>query len=1229
MRSSLICTAVVFALGLSIATPSQSYSNRSDALSKDSSIVAKSSNERSMWIVVFDEPAAASFKGFPANDKLIRPKLAATNPAATGKSKYEAKSAAAKAYTGYLAQLREDRLREASAEFGRTLTPKFVYEHALNGFALELTAAEASSLQKMQGVKRVQPDFVRQTQTDRGPAWVKAPSLWNGSAGVASRGESVVLGLIDTGINRTHPSFAAVAPSDGYTHANPRGRFYGHCGIAANQAKCNNKLIGIYDFIDGGAGGTANETGDATGHGSHVGSTAVGNPVDATIAGASTQISGVAPRSNLISYRACATQDSCPGAALVAAINQAVADGVDVINYSIGGGPQDPWAALGGVINDDAEAFLAAREAGIVVAASAGNDGPGPGTHGNPANAPWVISVAAASHDRDGPGDRLADFSGRGPVIPFGVIKPDVAAPGRGIRAASRTGSDIAVLSGTSMASPHVAGAALLLSAARPTWTADDIISALILSARDSVTTNSGGPTTPHDRGAGTIDVAKAVNAGLSLRVPAGGFLQVDADTAENLNLPSLGDDNCITRCTLTRNFTGLAAGNWQVVSNMPASVGFSASATTLALAPGQTAPLSFTFDVSNPQLLGTWVYGSVTLRNSSAGNAEVKLPVALYASPGNFPTAIVQNAQSDRGFIDIDISDAAALPSAKFAATTLATGINQNTPALIKDPTNRDPYDNIGVANGTFVESVSVPANAGTMTQNYILRVDTSSATADDIDLFVGSGATPTEASERCRSISADDTESCSVTITQAAGAAATTYWVLIQNFGSDTTTSDIANFSRYLLLDQESTDLKLVVTGPGKLASGSAFKLRVAWNDPSFVEGQTRVGLIKVQPDRQRTAFTIPVTLNRQTTAVSRFALANGAARTVSLPANGTHDGLFFDVPASATSVTFRTQSAADVDLYLSRSAFTAAATVDAAPPVASANASAVTASGNETITLTGQQLLGGGRWYVTPVNKTAGVIDAAITATIDAAAAVNTPAGHFYNPSRSGHGIFYDTVSNQRVIVWYTYLQDGTPTWYYIQGDVSSPNRASWSGPIFRSAWDGNSNILTSIGTINVTEVNADNIVFTYNIDGETGSETFTRLGAPCPSGFATNGHWFSPSKPGFGYSVQLFNRSEFFLSYIYDAQGIPRWITSQPQQFNSGTTHSALQLNGFCPLCDYVNPNVNPTQVGTLTRTFNASNRLATMGVNVNWTNGVTGAWSEQRDVTNLTNLQACP
>ena len=367
------------------------------------------------YIVQLLEPPLASYRGGVLG-------LAATSPAATGAVKLDPASPASKAYLDYLAGKQATVLTALTTAIGRTATPAFTYRYAYNGFALSLTEQEAAAVRNVPGVAAVRKDYTRHVQTDAGPAWIGATGVWDGSATAAfgqTKGEGIVVGVIDTGINHDHPSFADVG-GDGYDHKNPRGHFYGLCDPLTGKPFCNDKLIGVWDF-------TGTTPLDDNQHGSHTASTAAGNSLTASLNAptitVTRPISGVAPHANLITYKACIAA-GCVGASLTAAIDQATADAVDVINYSIGGGPSDPW-------NDsDSAAFLAAREAGIFVSASAGNDGPRSETVGSPANSPWLLSVGASTHNRafvnavtsmsGGAGAAPANMTGRSLTGPYG-----------------------------------------------------------------------------------------------------------------------------------------------------------------------------------------------------------------------------------------------------------------------------------------------------------------------------------------------------------------------------------------------------------------------------------------------------------------------------------------------------------------------------------------------------------------------------------------------------------------------------------------------------------------------------------------------------------------------------------------------------------------------------------------------------------------------------------------
>lgn len=375
---------------------------------------------------------AAPGRAMPYLVRLASPSLAAAAregklSVASAGQRLDVRSAASVAWVDALRAEQQGFLQRASAEIGRPLAsvgPQFEFQHAYNGLVVRATPAEAKRLAGLPGVAAVEPARVVPVSTDRGPQLIGAANVWNGNAdGIAdrvfrdgfdgaqgNRGEGVVAGIVDTGLNFDNPSFAALAP-DGYQHVNPlgAGNYLGLCGPLPSPdwtPQCNDKVVGAYDFVtefmpevletDPGATNGPGPV-DENGHGSHTASTVAGNPVTAQVPGGpKLPISGVAPRANLVVYDACYTtgdgRGSCLYPSLVAAVNQAVADGiVDVVNYSIAGG-EDPWN------EDPSRAFLDAVDAGVFVAASAGNSGPSAGSTGHAE--PWVATVAASTHSR-------------------------------------------------------------------------------------------------------------------------------------------------------------------------------------------------------------------------------------------------------------------------------------------------------------------------------------------------------------------------------------------------------------------------------------------------------------------------------------------------------------------------------------------------------------------------------------------------------------------------------------------------------------------------------------------------------------------------------------------------------------------------------------------------------------------------------------------------------------
>lgn len=340
-------------------------------------------SETGLYIVRLEGASLAAYQGGVAG-------LQATSPQATGARKLDISTAASQAYLAFLQAKQADLVNRIEAKLGRSVEVKFQYLAVLNGMAVAMSQAEAQQVASLPGVLTVRPDVLREMDTDVGPIHIGAPTIWEGPTvtGLNTEGEGIVIGMIDSGINSGHLSFAAT-DEGGYTHTNPYGAGVYHGWCATNPGFCNDKLIGAYNLY---TPGTTPE--DADGHGSHTASTAGGNRHTANFTvGVDTydvEIQGVAPHANIVAYKVCSP--SCPSTASVEAVELAITvDEVDVLNYSISGS-DDPW-------NDDVDlAFLDANAAGIFVSASAGNAGPGASTVAK--TGAWNAAVGASTHER-------------------------------------------------------------------------------------------------------------------------------------------------------------------------------------------------------------------------------------------------------------------------------------------------------------------------------------------------------------------------------------------------------------------------------------------------------------------------------------------------------------------------------------------------------------------------------------------------------------------------------------------------------------------------------------------------------------------------------------------------------------------------------------------------------------------------------------------------------------
>ena len=263
-----------------------------------------------LYIVQLNDPPLALYSGGIQG-------LAATAPSVTGETKLDMDSAASRAYREYLTA-RQDSVLAALGVDPEASPERYRLHASLNGFIGKLSHEQAIVASRLPEVRAVEADGFMDFTTDVGPEWIDAPTIWGFEDGEALRdggaegcetavnscGEGIVVGIIDTGINTSHPSFADEG-GDGYDHTNPRGAgvYYGEC--EDDPTLCNDKLIGAYDMTEECVLSGNCDPEDDNGHGSHTASTAAGNVLDAALVSPtlalSPTISGVAPHANIIS----------------------------------------------------------------------------------------------------------------------------------------------------------------------------------------------------------------------------------------------------------------------------------------------------------------------------------------------------------------------------------------------------------------------------------------------------------------------------------------------------------------------------------------------------------------------------------------------------------------------------------------------------------------------------------------------------------------------------------------------------------------------------------------------------------------------------------------------------------------------------------------------------------------------------------------------------------------
>ncbi|GMY38179.1 subtilisin-like protease SBT2.2 [Fagus crenata] len=305
-------------------------------------------------------------------------------------------------YGSRIARVHDSLLRRVLR--GEKYLKLYSYHYLINGFAVLVTPQQADKLSRRREVANVVLDFSVRTATTHTPQFLGLPRAWIQEGGFESAGEGIVIGFVDTGIDPTHPSFA----DDASEHPYPvPPHFSGICEVTREfpSGSCNRKLVGARHFAASAiTRGIFNATKDyaspfdGDGHGTHTASVAAGNHgIPVVVAGHHFgNASGMSPHSHIAVYKALYKSFGGFAADVVAAIDQAAQDGVDIISLSITPNRRPPGIAT--FFNPIDMALLSAVKAGIFAVQAAGNTGPSPKSVFS--FSPWIYTVGAASHDR-------------------------------------------------------------------------------------------------------------------------------------------------------------------------------------------------------------------------------------------------------------------------------------------------------------------------------------------------------------------------------------------------------------------------------------------------------------------------------------------------------------------------------------------------------------------------------------------------------------------------------------------------------------------------------------------------------------------------------------------------------------------------------------------------------------------------------------------------------------
>jgi len=463
----------------------------------------------------------------------------------------------------FAAEFHQNEVLSRAGTTDDSLTIEERFTGLINAVAATASVEAIEALRSTPGVRAVVPERKLKVTLDFTTTVTGAHEVWK----LGVDGSGIKVAILDTGIDYTHPALG--------------GCFGPSC-----------KVIGGWDFVN-----NDGDPMDDDGHGTHVAG---------IVASSDKTYRGVAQGAKLLAYKVCNDKGECYDRDIIAALERAVADGADVINLSLSGLP---------MVNDPlAEAVNRVVDKGVIVVAAAGNEGNyKDGTIGSPGIAEKAITVGASDDTRS-----YVSFSSVGPVDGYRV-KPDLTAPGVLVTSTYPNASSFVEMGGTSMASPHVAGAVALLKQLHPTWSVDEIKASLMnttyIPDMEDMT-----PYNVYYEGAGAMQVDRAAKASI-LTIPASFGFQV---SDHNGAVQEISEKLTVKNVSST-------AQTYSISSVTPSGISVEATPNVITLNPGKSTTVNLKITVIRSSMPDqTTMSGYILLTNQANGQESYRVALGF-----------------------------------------------------------------------------------------------------------------------------------------------------------------------------------------------------------------------------------------------------------------------------------------------------------------------------------------------------------------------------------------------------------------------------------------------------------------------------------------------------------------------------------------------------------------------------------------------------------------------